>query len=206
MHANTVSPQLLEIIKKVSANDSFSGFRLCGGTALALQIGHRISVDADFITESIKDKDLLLKNILQLFPNATDINTGAFGIFLKVDSIKVDFLSWDIPFIRDAVEDENIKFLSVEEIAAMKIFAILQRGEKKDYMDIASLLGIYSLKQIIDFYQERHKGSDAAVVIRYLSSYSDIENQPEPIMLNGLSWAGAKTKLADAILDFVEKN
>jgi hypothetical protein len=206
MHTNTVSPQLLEIINKVSANNAFDGFRLCGGTALALQIGHRISVDADFITESIEDKDLLLKNILQVFPHATDINTGAFGIFLKVDGIKVDFLSWDIPFIRPAVEEDNIKFLNIEEIAAMKIFAILQRGEKKDYMDIASLLSNYSLKQIIDFYLERHKGSDAALVIRYLSSYSDIENQPAPIMLNGISWLEAKSKLASAILDFVEKN
>lgn len=203
MHTNTVSAELLGVINKVSSVKAFADFRLCGGTSLSLQIGHRISVDADFVTENTINKELLLKNILELFPNATDIYSGEFGLFLKVEGIKLDFLSWNIPFIRPAIKEEGISFLDIEDIAAMKIFAILQRGEKKDYMDIASLLNRYSLNQLISFYQERHKGSDAAVVLRFLNSFSDIEHQPEPLMLNALTWNKAKEILSRAIQDFI---
>jgi Nucleotidyl transferase AbiEii toxin, Type IV TA system len=203
MHTNTVSPQLLSIMHKVSNAEAFSDFRLCEGTALSLQIGHRLSVDADFITQSPIDKPNLIKLIIDTFPTATDIYSAEYGIFLKVHDIKVDFLSWNLPFIRPAIKLDGITTLHTEEIIAMKIFAILQRGEKKDYMDIATLLNQYSLNQIISFYQERHKGSDAAVVLRFLSSFSDIEKQPDPVMLNGLTWQDAKEVIISAVKNYL---
>lgn len=203
MHLNTISPDLKKIIENILANSSFNQFSLCGGTALSLQLGHRVSIDADFISERSFDSEELLKNILTAFPNTTDIHRGPFGLFLKINSIKVAFLSWNIPFIREVVKENNYRLLHTEEIIAMKLFAILQRGEKKDYMDIASLLKNYSLRQMLNFYQERHKGSDSSTVLRFLSSYSDIESQPEPSMLNSLSWEQSKEILASAIKDYL---
>lgn len=199
MHLNTISPGLKKIIDQVFASNYFSEFRLCGGTGLSLQTGHRISVDADFVTENPIENDLVTSQILKTFKNATDIHRGELGVFFRIDSIKVDFLSWNLPFIRHAVLDNGWRLLHKEEIIAMKLFAILQRGEKKDYMDIASLLKDYSLSQMLSFYRERHKASDDAVVLRFLASYSDIEFQPLPEMLNGLSWEEAKSALARAI-------
>ena len=162
-----------------------------------------MSDDADFVAQSITDKDNLQKDIALFFPNATDFHQGAFGLYLKVDGIKVDFLCWNLPFIRPAVLLDGISMLHIEEIIAMKLFAILQRGEKKDYMDIASLLETYTLKNMIDFFCERHKGYDGATVLRFLASYSDIENQPTPRMLNNLTWEESKMRLNSAIINYL---
>jgi hypothetical protein len=195
LNYNTLPDELLQIIKAVCTDNKFRNFRLCGGTGLALQAGHRISVDADFVTaQNIITHDLI-QNLTATFKLVSDINTGTHGVFCKIGNIKVDFLSWNIPFIRNEIVEDDLVIAHVEEIIAMKIFAILQRGQKKDYMDIGSMLKKYSLKQMIGFYKERNKGSDDLTVIRFLSSYSDIENQPEPIMLNGLSWQQCKSDL-----------
>ncbi len=200
-----ISPDLLEIIKKICAHKSFAHFRLCGGTALALQCGHRISVDADFVSEKKIDANELIAVINQEFKNVSDIHMGTHGLFLKVNDVKTDFLTWNSPFIRPELISDGIRLLNVEEIIAMKLFAILQRGEKKDYMDIASLLGRFSLEEMISFYSERHKGSDGMLILKYLSSYGDIENQPEPRMLNGFTWIDCKKKLGEALKKMLDK-
>lgn len=199
LHYQCASLGLREIIKKICGSNSFSQFRLCGGTALALQVGHRISADADFVSEKSFDSNELIAIINQEFNNVTDVHTGTHGVFLKINNIKVDFLTWNIPFINPPVTIDGLILLDAVEIIAMKLFAILQRGEKKDYMDIASLLSKFSLEEMVSFYSQRHKGSDAMLILKYLSSYSDIENQPEPKMLNGITWITSKVKLGEAV-------
>ncbi len=204
MYPDAVSVNLKNLILKVCESPAFDDFRLGGGTALALQRGHRVSEDADFISSSL-DKQVVTANAMKLFPQAQDLHQGEFGVFMRVHGVKVDFLSWNKPFIRPAVIIDGIRLLHQEEIAAMKLFAILQRGEKKDYFDIAELLGSYSLKQLVSFYNERHPDSDPGVIVRFLSSYSDIKNQPDPIMLNGANWNNCTATLASAIKTFVTK-
>ncbi|WP_187774804.1 nucleotidyl transferase AbiEii/AbiGii toxin family protein [Pedobacter sp. BS3] len=184
----------------------FNQFYLCGGTALALQLGHRISVDADFVSENNFDKDNLIKVLIERFSDVTDIHQNQYGVFLRVSGLKLDFLSWNLPFIAEPIEENNIRMIYKKDIIAMKLFAILQRGEKKDYMDIATLLDEYSLKEMLNFYQERHKNSDISLVLRYLSSFSDIDFQPEPNMLNNLTWAVAKQRLQEAIKQYTFNN
>jgi predicted nucleotidyltransferase component of viral defense system len=206
MHYNTISSQLKQIIETFSSNKKFSNFFLCGGTSLSLQIGHRISVDADFISEKEFDKDELIASVLLVYPDTQNIHQNTFGVFLTIDQIKVDFLSWNIPFIKPTKKIDVINLLSIEDIAAMKLFAILNRGEKKDYMDIATLLESNSLTQLLSFYKLRHNNSDEALVLRFLVSYSDIENQPEPQMLNGLNWKESKLIIASAIKNYINQN
>lgn len=147
----TISEELAAVIQKVFDEPSFNNFRLCGGTALALQFGHRISVDADFVAEKDFNREVIIKIANEVFQNTSDIQNGTHGVFLRADSIKVDFLTWNIPFIREQIAFKNWRLCSLEEIAAMKLFAITQRGEKKDYFDIAALLSKYSLVQLLTF-------------------------------------------------------
>jgi len=199
LHFKSVSPDLKSLIETICLNDFFSSFSLCGGTALALQIGHRVSVDADFISEFFFDKNEVAGKLLAEFPNAADIHIGEFGVFAKINDIKIDFLSWNIPFIRPVIKESGIRLLNVEEIIAMKMFAIMQRGEKKDYIDIVCMLEKYNLMQMCNFYLERHKNSDMGVLLRFLASYSDVENQPDPHMLVNFSWENCKAKLNESI-------
>jgi len=203
---NTVNDELLAIINAVCTNNNFNEFALCGGTALALQLGHRVSIDADFICKEKIDSDYLLKKINETFPNAKDIFTGTYGVFLKQENIKLDFLSWNIANQFPIKTINEIRLLDVREIAAMKLFAILQRGEKKDYIDIAILLQQFELVDLISFYKLRYNDGDGALVIRFLSSYSDIENQPMPQMTEQITWQDCKEIIKSAIQNFINNN
>ena len=197
------SKQLLNIIKSISENIRFKQFRLCGGTALALQTGHRISVDADFVSDKLLNSSEIIAAVNSAFTNVTDITTGVHGVFLKINNIKVDFLSWNIPFMHKPIIIDDIRMADVEEIIAMKLFAIMQRGEKKDYMDIVSLLSKYDLTHMLEMYKSRYIGSDELPVLRCLASFSDIENQPNPVMLNGLTWEESKNILTKKISSII---
>jgi predicted nucleotidyltransferase len=205
LHWNTVTPSLKNLILYVSANEKFKSFRLGGGTALALQLGHRISEDADYIADYSFDKEKLSHTIQQEINGASDLYIGEIGVFLKANGIKLDFLSWNIPFIKPVVNEDGLQLLHVEEIAAMKLFAITQRGEKKDYFDIAVLLQHYSLQQLLEFYLSRNPLNDTSVILRFLVSFSDIELQPEPLKLIDMEWKEAKSILKTAVKEYLQK-
>lgn len=205
IYREAISKELGEIITRVFNSPLKNNFRLCGGTALALQCGHRISVDADFVSEKNFERQEIIQAVSEIFLNVTDVHTGTHGVFLRSENIKVDFLTWKIPFMHNAVEFENWKLVSLEEIAAMKLFAITQRGEKKDYFDIAELLNHFSLMQLFNFYKERHPQNDLSVLARFIVSFSDFENQPDPVMLNEMNWEKCKTVLQHSIKDYLQQ-
>ena len=128
----TIEPYTLELLKKLSNKDFLSETRLVGGTALALQYGHRMSVDLDFfgsIDSDAVDLKLQLREMgkLSVIKESKNIN-----IFL-LDGIKIDIINYPYSWIDDAVKEDNIVLASPQDIAAMKINAIEGRGSKKDF-------------------------------------------------------------------------
>ncbi len=203
LYTNTVSKELLELILSISNNNQFNAFSLCGGTALSLQLGHRLSIDADFVAEQDFDKEELIKNIELQFGNTQNIHQNNIGVFAHINNIKTDFLSWNKKLIKPLIILDNIKLLALEDIAAMKIFAILQRGEKKDYIDIGELLKTFTLAEIINFYKQKYNNGDAVLILRYLTSTSDIENQPMPKMLNNFTWIDYKNIINQQVKNYL---
>lgn len=200
-----VSDELVQLINVICNDSFFNEFRLFGGTALALQLGHRISVDADFICDNTFKKKELTHHLEQIFPDTvSNIVEGDLGVFAKVGGIKIDFLSWNKPFIRPQIEMDDIRLMHVEEIAAHKLYAILNRGEKKDYVDIACLLDVYSLADLLQFYKEKYNGSNSVQIIKYLLSYSDIDFQPMPQMIIDMDWPTIKDKLQNAVWQYTD--
>lgn len=203
LNKNTVSENLLTIIKIICNDNYFNEFRLFGGTALSLQLGHRISIDADFICEKEFDKDELIYQLHNNFSNQiSEIRQNKLGVYLKINEIKVDFLTWNIPFIRSEIIAENIRLMHIEEIIATKLFAILNRGEKKDYIDIATLLDVFTLEEMISFYKEKYNNSDAVTLLKYLCSFSDVDFQVQPNMLIELDWNNAKHKIINEVKQY----
>jgi len=92
LHWETVSPELKEVLYIIASNQHFKSFRLCGGPALALQLGHRKSVDADYVSQGFFDKQHLMRICSAEIPSVTDMFAGELGIFLKSNGIKLDFL------------------------------------------------------------------------------------------------------------------
>ena len=114
--------------------DMFKESRLVGGTALALHLGHRVSVDLDFFGKI----DAPLEDIvfeLSSFASVSPISASKMMRFLIVDGIKVDIVNYPYPWIDSPVVENGVTLAGIKDIAAMKLSAITNRGTKKDFID-----------------------------------------------------------------------
>jgi len=158
----------------------FSEFYLGGGTALALQIGHRISVDFDLFREEEISEDLLAEverifSQREIRPSVN--NRNELTIF--VDDIKITFLRYLFPSVLELVNYEGIKLLSVEEIAVTKAYTIGRRGSYKDYVDLYFIVseGRSSLDGVIGLAKKKY-GSEfnARLFLEQLVFFEDIKD------------------------------
>jgi len=119
----------------------YPDFYLVGGTALALQIGHRMSVDFDLFSDEELPRALLQK-VRRVFPKTTVVPTinNPEQLNVTVSGVKVTLFWYRYPPVLPLVEYEQVKMASVPEIAVMKAFAIGQRGTYRDYVDMYFLL------------------------------------------------------------------
>ncbi len=153
----TVYPETLELLKKLMLVSELQDFFLVGGTALALQLGHRISIDINLFTHNDFDtKELFLKLNTQFeISNLTEnTNTLNFNITFPEKSeniIKIDLIKYSYPLINPIIKFDGIRLLSVEDIIPMKLSAVAGRGSKKDFYDIYKLLKSYSINKMFEF-------------------------------------------------------
>ena len=157
MHLETITSKQKEIFKKL---DKFSDFYLVGGTALALQIGHRISVDFDLFTE----KDIThqhLNKVRRVFKGSKIeiIVKHSEQLSVTVDNIKLDFVKYPFPLLLKLVKYQGVNFVKIKEIALMKAYAMGRRETLKDYVDLYYILkGKYvTLEKIIKLSQKKYK-------------------------------------------------
>jgi len=169
---------------------------LAGGTALALHLGHRISMDLDFFTVSDFDTDRLLSEIRKKEQTFRLISEGDGYFLIEVDTIKISMFKYEYPFIEKPVMYEGIKVAGILDIASMKIIAISQRGTKRDFVDLYFILQDVPFHKIAE-HMVRRFGRERINPIHIGKSFvyfSDAESHPEPDFLTGkeISWDQVK--------------
>jgi hypothetical protein len=170
-------------------------FSLVGGTSLALQLGHRTSVDLDFFSSKTFDLDTtrrLLGNQFQPFALRSISSTG-FSCFIQ--DIKCDFFNWSVPFIGQQINEDNIRLCSLEDIAAFKFDAIITRKEKKDFRDIDALLDKFSFKELLKFYRTKFIYNDIKIVLDALSEIDIADISEEPTLIIKRNWEDIKQRI-----------
>jgi len=182
---------------------TFKDFALAGGTALALQYGHRISVDLDLFVSSPFNTEEALESIRESKSSFQVLGQGRNTLNLEIEGIKVDLLSHQYPHLSDRVEVEGIRFLSIADIAAMKLSAMAQRGSKKDFFDVDELLKHFSLRELISFYSKKYNEQNLFYLLKSLTYFQDAEAEPDPKVLNGVSWGNVKSNLIKAANAFI---
>lgn len=168
--------------------------RLVGGTGLALQYGHRISVDLD-IFGSIPEEVDEMRKILRHIGELRIIKETAHIRLCLIDGIKVDFVDYQYPWIDDAMEEDGIRIASDKDIAAMKINGIQGRGTKKDFIDLYFILKRHSLSEIINYYKRKYKEYSVFRALMSLTYFNDAEEQVPPKMLVPATWEDIKTDI-----------
>ena len=202
LHIQSVRPATLDLLKKLMNADFLSDFILVGGTALALQIGHRISYDLDLFTSYNFDPKILaakLREIIDLQISGEAENT----LNALIAEVPVDFIRYDYPLIGKIVSNEGIRMASKEDIVCMKLSAIASRGSKKDFYDIFFLLNDYSLDEMFGFYERKYQSGERFHLLKSLVYFDDAEDDPEPIQLIPVEWKTIRKKLEDAVREYI---
>lgn len=165
------------IIWKQLHEFSYLGY-LGGGTALALQINHRISYDFDIFSSKSLEKDLLVK-INTVFPNGNvkPLIDNSDELTVEVGEVKLTFLYYPFKNISNVIKTESIGLFSVEDLAADKAYTVGRRGVWRDYYDIYSILNkkILDLKTIIKLANQKFDSLfNEKLFLEQLTYYADI--------------------------------
>ncbi|MBI2028963.1 nucleotidyl transferase AbiEii/AbiGii toxin family protein [Candidatus Gottesmanbacteria bacterium] len=194
MFTKTLSGDAQKSLAILGKNVLPKGTYMAGGSALALYFGHRISVDFDFFTPiSFSSSDLAKKlNMLGKFKTQTALSDTLLGTF---NDIKFSIFKYNYPLIFPTQNFLGIKLAHPEDIGAMKIAAIMDRGSKKDFIDLyfLSQRGI-NLEECFNIYNKKYKalGNNLYSIITSLSYFVDAEVAEMPIMLLKVNWEEVK--------------
>ena len=190
----TIHPQTLQLLKDLQDLESLKEYILVGGTSLALQIGHRISIDLDLFAYSDKDVSPILEEINQ-FGRIRVVNQTAKILNLFIDEIKVDLVSYRYDFLNPPLLEDGLRLASIQDIAAMKLSAIAGRGSRKDFIDLYFILDQFNLSQLFEFYNSKFPDGIDFLVFKSLTYFEDAELEPMPKMLETINWDDVKKKI-----------
>ncbi len=196
-----INSETFQLIQALQSKESLKGFYLVGGTALALQIGHRNSIDIDLFTQENFDSDFIFE-LLQEGYSIKEIYNRKNTVITLINNIKTDFIRHNYPYLTPLIIEEGITMVSKQDIAAMKVHAITQSGKRlKDFVDIYFLLQYFCMTELIDFFIQKYDYSSPMVAIKALNFFGDIdENIDPPKLLQPLSLKKIIARIKDATL------
>ena len=143
------------------------------------------------------------KNLKQSFVNrSTNPNFGIFGF---VNDVKVDIIRHPHPLIRPELNIDGIKMFSAEDMIAMKVQAILGRGKKKDFWDIAELLKHFTIADFIQFHKEKYSSQNLLITVPQAMTYfADAEESEDPISLKKQTWERVKEFINAKVREYLK--
>ena len=207
LYFNTVNELLKSSLLKLMEAEEFSKFRLVGGTALSLQIGHRESIDIDLFSDieygtlNFNEIEDFLKSNFK-YVDFLDVPSAMGKAYFigesKDNTVKLDIFYTDT-YIQPFIEEDGIRMATIEEIIAMKVDVIQRGGRKKDFWDLHALLDSYSIKQMMDFHEQRYPYThDKDLIIKNFTNFDQADDDFDPICFKGKYWEFIKE-------DFEEK-
>ncbi len=198
LQKQTVEPQLMELLNNLMTEKLFSDFYLVGGTALALQMGHRNSIDIDLFGKATINSDLFIEKVSK-FGKVNILQNSKNILVVKVNNLKVDFVNYKYPVLSETLLEKNIRMFSKTDIAAMKLKAIAGRGSKKDFIDLYFLLNEFSLEMMLSFYEKKYKEGSVFMVLKSLTYFEDADIQQQPKMCVEFDWELCKKTIIEQV-------
>jgi hypothetical protein len=201
----TIDAGTLDLLVKLQRSSEFSNLRLVGGTALALQIGHRKSVDLDLFGTITADEFEISEQLNNIGKVSVLKNTKNIGIYL-INGIKTDIVNYHYKWLDDPITDGTIILAGLKDIAAMKLAAITGRGTKKDFIDLYFLLKVFSLDRILDFYSQKFNDGSLFLVLKSLLYFDDADTDQDPVMLIDEPWLTMKDSIKTTVNTYLKTN
>lgn len=202
-----LGPKRIELLPlfKVFKED----FYLAGGTALALQLGHRDSIDFDFFSSKFFSTEKLFRKVEQVFNDhqlkKTQDVKGTL-VFVVDDTVKISFFAYPYKLAKPLLDEDNFNMASMEDVGAMKLLAITSRSVLKDYVDLYFVLHQISLEELLEITEKKFPTIDANIVLKSLVYFEDI--QEEPILFkhnDDISLGTIKKYLSETVKNYLGK-
>lgn len=204
LHYSAVDPATLALLRALMPLDIFKNARLVGGTSLALQIGHRKSVDLDLFGRLVMDPFELGNPFSANLSVRKISNSPNIKVYL-INNIKVDIVNYGYDWLDEPLHEDGLRLATIKDISAMKLAAITGRGTKKDFIDLSFLLDILSLKEMMRNYLTKYHDGSEFMVLKSLGYFVDAELDEIPFMLRGRSWEVVKSKIVTELKNYVQK-
>ena len=214
LYYSTVNKLLKKILLQLMQSKIFDDFRLVGGTALSLQIGHRESIDIDLFSDAeygtlnFKAIENYLKENFEYVDFLDTIPAMGKSYFIgenKENTVKLDLYYTDT-YIQPAIEVDGIRMATIEEIIAMKIDVVQRGGRKKDFWDLHDLLQSYDICQMLDLHEQRYPYThDIELIIHNFTSFEQVDEDFNPICFKGKYWEFIKEDFEEAIIKHKNK-
>lgn len=201
LQADVVAPKTLELLKALMSDSLFTDFFLVGGTSIALRLGHRKSVDLDLFSPydiSVEDLYKHLKtryDFIERYRAKNTLKGESRGIF-------IDCIGYNYPLVKPLEVKDGIRFASFEDIAAMKLSAIVRNGTRlKDFVDIAYLSSKIDLNAMLSAYRQKFDETNVFIPLKALVYFDEIDFTGEPIELTDgiFDWDAVVIRLQEMI-------
>lgn len=196
-----IAPATFRLIQELQLLPFLKEFHLVGGTSLALQLGHRHSIDIDLFSINEFNTAELISILKERFAECQIDYEGKKTCLSVINSIKVDFIHHPYKLVKPPITEEGITYLSMHDIAAMKLHAIVNSGQRlKDFIDIYFLLEHYSIADMLRFYQTKYERTNPLIAIKALTFFGDVDPDIDPPkMKKRISLEKIKTRIHQAV-------
>ncbi len=198
LHRETLPPGTLDLLTVLSAHPELAAFSLAGGTSLALRFGHRLSVDLDFFTSDPFENEPLLAVLKRDF-SFNERRRGTTGVTGLIHDVLLDFVKYAYPLLHPPEVIDNVRLLSLQDVSAMKLSAVTNRGAKKDFYDLHLLITELGLPELFRISQAKFPGTNALMMLRSLVYFDDAEDGGDPVSLTGITWPEVKQSISAAV-------
>lgn len=204
-HSQVLNESQKRIVSKLSFLKD-DNFYLAGGTALALHLGHRTSLDFDFYNQRHFDSVLVYEKIENIFKSDAVLSLREKDtMFCKIAGVDNSFFWYKYPLVKKPIEFEGILLASQQDIAAMKMIAIYQRPAKRDYIDVYFLLKNFTLKDMFSFVKKKYPNFNLYLSLRALVYFEDLRDEEErevKILDKSFSWEKAKKEIFEKVKEY----
>jgi hypothetical protein len=195
--SDAITQTCLKSLQYLSQQAFIKDFYLAGGTALALQIGHRISTDLDWfsasatLNESGRDD---IRKALELRGNFETIMERDGSLYTRLYGGDVSFIHQRHLLLEATIDFQGVRLASPVDIGLMKLAAINSRGTRRDFIDLYCLKKVAPLNTLLDLAPSKYfdRPSFLAISARALVYFDDAEQQPMPNLLVPINWQDVK--------------
>jgi predicted nucleotidyltransferase component of viral defense system len=194
----------LEILNQAGI---LNGYYLAGGTGLALQLKHRLSIDLDFFTANDVDIERL-SGLISKLGNFLIEKKESNSLICQLNGTRLSFLEYGYPLLLPLKKINNALVASLEDIACMKIDAISSRGVKKDFIDLFFICKKVSLSVLLKLFAKKYKNINynSGHILKSLIYFNDAEKEPLPFMVIPVSWSLIKSFFKKEVKKILSEN